>query len=474
MHRGYCGILYALAQFTCLHPQALIFRIMTMHNLRTITSPATFVTLLVALILLAPNALLAAPECVFERDLDIGDEGTDVFCLQEWLNTEGYVLAESGPGSPGYETTRFGGLTRDALARWQEDNDVSPASGYFGPKTRGTIEALAALVGNTTGIPADLEIPQIPEDSAVEDDIAAMLSLLSPEDQAQAEQLMTLLRSLGITKSTNQTTSGEESELTVDDLEPTKTTVRNSRSDIEDLILDAISMIREAKDMIDEEDADDASMIAARANYEDAQEDLMDAIYAYFTGDDEEAYGAVDGAFDNAEDAFTDAGGTTDEDEVEERIDELEDDIDEAREELEDDEDDGADVDDALDELEEAEALLDEAKDAEDDEEWSRALDLLDEVEDRIDEAYDAVVSEEERDAQEAIDDAWDAYKDARAEVREAEDDGDDVDDAEAFLEMAKDALDDADDAIDDGKYDDALDYADDAERYADDAVDSL
>lgn len=430
------------------------------------------ILVLMAAVPLAQTAL-AAPNCEFERDLDIGDEGTDVYCLQEWLNAEGYTLAQSGPGAPGYETNRFGGLTREALARWQEDNDVSPASGYFGPVTRGTIEALTSLADVSDTIPEDLEIPEIPSGAPEDDDIASMLGMLSPEDQAQATQLMTLLDSLGITDSASPA-ADTAAEPSMPHEDESKTVARGSASDVEELMLDAIKMIREAKDMIDEDDADDESMIAARANYEDAQEDLMDALFAYLTGDAEEAYDAADDAFDNAEDAFTDAGGTTDEDEVEERIEELEEEIEEAREDIEDDGEDGADTDDAEEELDDAEALLEEAEEAADEEDWPAARDLLDEVEDTIDDAYDAVVTEEEEDAREALEDAWDEYKDARSAVRDADGDGDDVDDAEDFLAMAKEALDDADDAIDDGDYEEAFDYADDAERYADDAVSSL
>jgi len=38
--------------------------------------------------------------------------GDDVKKLQEFLNTNGFKLADSGPGSPGNETTFFGSLTR--------------------------------------------------------------------------------------------------------------------------------------------------------------------------------------------------------------------------------------------------------------------------------------------------------------------------------------------------------------------------
>ena len=62
--------------------------------------------------------------------------GADVKALQVYLNTHGYVIASSGAGSPGNETTKFGGATKAALIKFQKANGITPAAGYFGPKTR--------------------------------------------------------------------------------------------------------------------------------------------------------------------------------------------------------------------------------------------------------------------------------------------------------------------------------------------------
>ncbi len=75
----------------------------------------------------------------YTRDLRFGMSGEDVSMLQKYLNSSGSVLAASGPGSPGNETTFFGVLTRSALARLQSMNSISPAVGYFGPITRAFI-----------------------------------------------------------------------------------------------------------------------------------------------------------------------------------------------------------------------------------------------------------------------------------------------------------------------------------------------
>lgn len=94
-------------------------------------------------------AQLQGASVVFTRDLEVGGTGDDVLALQQFLNANGFLVSESGPGSPGNETTTFGGLTRAALAAFQAANGISPAVGYFGPKTR------AFVVGaGTTSVPS--------------------------------------------------------------------------------------------------------------------------------------------------------------------------------------------------------------------------------------------------------------------------------------------------------------------------------
>jgi hypothetical protein len=76
----------------------------------------------------------------FTRSLTVGNTGPDVKSLQQYLNSKGFFVAISGPGSPGNETEKFGALTRSALARFQSANGISPAIGFFGPITRSFIQ----------------------------------------------------------------------------------------------------------------------------------------------------------------------------------------------------------------------------------------------------------------------------------------------------------------------------------------------
>ncbi len=76
------------------------------------------------------------------RNLEMGMTGEDVRMLQKFLNTNGYKVSNAGPGSTGNETSFFGVLTKNALAKFQSANNIFPASGYFGSLTRAKIKAL--------------------------------------------------------------------------------------------------------------------------------------------------------------------------------------------------------------------------------------------------------------------------------------------------------------------------------------------
>lgn len=82
------------------------------------------------------TAAIAKAKYVFKNDLRFGANHKDVKELQKFLNTHGYVIAKSGAGSPGKETTYFGSATKAALIKFQKAKKISPATGLFGPLTR--------------------------------------------------------------------------------------------------------------------------------------------------------------------------------------------------------------------------------------------------------------------------------------------------------------------------------------------------
>jgi len=83
----------------------------------------------------------------FTRDLTVGSKGADVKALQQWLNANGYKVAASGVGSSGNESEYFGSLSAAALAKWQAAKGISPAVGYFGPKTRAALASVTPPPG---------------------------------------------------------------------------------------------------------------------------------------------------------------------------------------------------------------------------------------------------------------------------------------------------------------------------------------
>ena len=75
------------------------------------------------------------------RDLYVGSVGNDVIALQKFLNSNGYIVAVSGLGSVGNESTYFGSLTQQALSKWQAANSL-PATGYLETSSRNIINKL--------------------------------------------------------------------------------------------------------------------------------------------------------------------------------------------------------------------------------------------------------------------------------------------------------------------------------------------
>jgi hypothetical protein len=68
----------------------------------------------------------------YTRDLTLNTEGDDVKQLQQFLISKGYTI----PAGP---TGFFGAQTEQALIKFQQDNNITPAIGYFGPITRNFI-----------------------------------------------------------------------------------------------------------------------------------------------------------------------------------------------------------------------------------------------------------------------------------------------------------------------------------------------
>ena len=83
-------------------------------------------------------------------NLSFGMVSSEVQTLQKILNKAGFMIAVTGPGSPGEETTRFGGLTRAAVRNFQcaknivcSGDESSTGYGLVGKKTRAALGVAA-------------------------------------------------------------------------------------------------------------------------------------------------------------------------------------------------------------------------------------------------------------------------------------------------------------------------------------------
>jgi hypothetical protein len=100
----------------------------------------------ITLAALASTASAQTTSCYsFTLNHKLGNVGGEVMMVQKFLNMSAATqVAATGAGSAGLETTRFGGLTKAAVMKFQAANGVSPVSGYWGPLTRAKANALEA------------------------------------------------------------------------------------------------------------------------------------------------------------------------------------------------------------------------------------------------------------------------------------------------------------------------------------------
>lgn len=91
-----------------------------------------------------------AQSFTFTRTLRQGMSGDDVKQLQIFLNSQGFIISQTGPGSKGNESTYFGAKTKAALIKYQEAHakdiltplGLTKGSGLFGSSTMKWVNSL--------------------------------------------------------------------------------------------------------------------------------------------------------------------------------------------------------------------------------------------------------------------------------------------------------------------------------------------
>lgn len=367
----------------------------------------------------------AETSCNFTRTLSLDDEGEDVRCLQKYLNNLGFKINDAGPGSLGKETSTFKGLTKSALVKWQIANGIFPATGNFGPASRQAYDRLMSLADVT---------------------------------QKQITQTTTLVNTNPVINTVVTTSKS--------------TMMENAKT----AILKAMEAIENAEDEIDGSSENANKIEDAKEGLEDARVDFIKTIKAYLAEQYERASMIAKTVFEEAEEAYKDAGGETDEDEIEDLINKVEDEIDAVKVKIRAADKNNKDVDESENLIDEAENLIDKADTKLDEGDTEEAEDLAKDARNKAEDAEDAIgeKSNDLENAEDAIADAKDAIKKARTEIREAQDDDKNTNDAENLLDDAENLYDKAREEFDDKDYDKAKDLAEDAEKKAEDAIDEL
>src|SRR3989344_4318161 len=98
----------------------------------------------------------------FTRNHSMGNTGGEVMDIQKFLNSASdTMVATTGAGSPGNETSYFGGLTKAAVVKFQNKYassiltpvGLTTGTGYWGPSSRAKANSLCASAPGVPGVP---------------------------------------------------------------------------------------------------------------------------------------------------------------------------------------------------------------------------------------------------------------------------------------------------------------------------------
>ncbi len=394
---------------------------------------------------------IATEKCAFSRDLDLDTEGDDVKCLQKFLNSSGFVITQSGAGSPGRETGQLKSLTQQAIINWQKSNGIFPATGYFGTKSRQKYsdilktQSIASVNGTGSKVTA--------------------VNTGGKSIETLNKELADLLKQAEVAKERSNTNTN-----------PTAipSNLSSSEKDVRQAIQQAIKDLDDAKAQIKRAKSSGKDVTKATTEMSDAREDFVSAVGSYLSNDFAKAIVRARDSSHNALDALESAGGVSKESKADNLISDVEDNIDEAEDKIHDADRKGEDVDEAEKLLDKAKSIIEQAKKYFDDNKFSDAETQAEKADDIVSDAIDAIGNDSKDRADEAISDAQDLIDDVRDLIRKAKNRGESTTSAERLYEKARTSISNAQDQFDEKEYADALESARDAKSFANDAKDEL
>lgn len=142
-------------------------------------------------------ALMGANMSGLTLNLEMGMDHPQVEQLQRLLNNAGFAVADSGGGSPGNETSYFGGKTRAALMSFQcargivcEGDERTTGYGRVGPKTRTLLASAhekSTISSSTSNVPTTTPAPSLQATSLMVTQESYTLEELERISQLQAQ-----------------------------------------------------------------------------------------------------------------------------------------------------------------------------------------------------------------------------------------------------------------------------------------------
>ncbi len=205
-------------------------------------------------------------DVVFTKNLKAGDTDYEVLLLQKALNEDpDTIIATSGAGSPGNETTYFGQKTKLAVIKLQNKhygevlapNGLSSGTGLFGPSTRAMMNNMQKNKSKTSvqtlGTDVSTTIPSGPVSGLGE---KVKIDYLDPSHGKDGTTVT--IHGAGMTRTANSIIAGGDTfnGVSSSDGKTLSFTMKSPASFIDDPSLSAASSTEEQNDLISLKTAD--------------------------------------------------------------------------------------------------------------------------------------------------------------------------------------------------------------------------